>query len=195
MIERLFGVRAAGSSPSTEIRAGIVTFLTMSYILFVNPQILAQAGLPANDVAVATALASAAATLVMGLWANYPIALAPGMGLNAYFTFGVVLGLGVPWPVALAAVFVEGILFLALSLSGARSALIDAIPGTIKIATAGRIGLLLAIIGFEHAGLVVDHPATLVTLGDVTQPGLLLALGGLLAIAALLATSSRCGPP
>jgi AGZA family xanthine/uracil permease-like MFS transporter len=186
MIERLFGVRRAGSTPSTEIRAGIVTFLTMSYILFVNPQILAQAGLPADDVAVATAVASAVATLIMGLWANYPIALAPGMGLNAYFTFGVVLGLGVPWPVALAAVFVEGVLFLALSLSGARSALVDAIPGTIKIATAGGIGLLLAIVGFEHAGLVVDHPATLVTLGDVTQPGLLLALGGLLVIAALM---------
>lgn len=191
MIERLFGVRRAGSTPGTEVRAGIVTFLTMSYILFVNPQILAQAGLPAGDVAVATALASAAATLLMGLWANYPIALAPGMGLNAYFTFGVVLGLGVRWQVALAAVFVEGLLFLLLSLSGARSALVSAIPAPIKIATAGGIGLLLAIIGFEHAGLVVDHPATLVTLGDVTAPGFLLALGGLLVITALLSRGVR----
>jgi adenine/guanine/hypoxanthine permease len=191
MIERLFGVRHAGSTPGTELRAGVVTFLTMSYILFVNPQILAQAGLPAGDVAVATALSSAAATLLMGLWANYPIALAPGMGLNAYFTFGVVLGLGVPWRVALAAIFVEGLLFLLLSLSGARSALVSAIPAPIKVATAGGIGLLLAIIGFEHAGLVVDHPITLVTLGDVAAPGFLLALCGLLVITALLSRGVR----
>ncbi len=169
------------------MRAGVVTFLTMSYILFVNPQILSQAGLPASDVAVATPLAAAVATLVMGLYANYPFALAPGMGLNAYFTFGVVGALGVPWPVALAAVFVEGLLFLALAATGVRTALLRAIPTSIKIATMSGIGLFLAIIGFENAGLVVDHPATLVTLGDVRSPTVLLALAGLVVMTVLLA--------
>ena len=127
-LERYFGLEAAGTTLTTEVRAGLVTFLTMSYILFVNPQILSEAGMPANDLVVATALASAAATLAMGLWANYPFALAPGMGLNAYFTYGIVQGLGVAWQVALAAVFVEGILFLVLSVTGVRAALMHAIP-------------------------------------------------------------------
>jgi AGZA family xanthine/uracil permease-like MFS transporter len=186
-LERFFRLQEHGTDVGTEVRAGVVTFLTMAYILFVNPQILSQAGMPADDVAVATALASAVAALVMGLWANYPFALAPGMGLNAYFTFGVVLGLGVSWQVALAAVFVEGVLFLLLAVSGVRAALLRAIPTSIKIATMSGIGLFLAIIGFEGAGLVVDHPATLVTLGDVTSPLVLLALLGLVAIAVLMA--------
>ncbi len=187
LIERLFGLRAQGTTVGTEVRAGLVTFLTMSYILFVNPQILSEAGMPAGDVAVATALATAAATLVMGLFANYPFALAPGMGLNAYFTYGVVLGMGVSWQVALAAIFVEGVLFLILALSGVRAALLRAIPTSIKIATMSGIGLFLAIIGFRGAGLVEDHPATLVTLGDVTSPATLLSLAGLVIIAVLLA--------
>ncbi len=176
---------------ATEVRAGVVTFLTMSYILFVNPQILSQAGLPANDVAVATALASAAATLVMGLYAGYPFALAPGMGLNAYFTFGVVGAMGVPWPVALAAVFVEGALFLLLAATGVRAALLRAIPTSIKIATMSGIGLFLAIIGYKSAGLIAADPATLVTLGDVASPPVLLALAGLILIAALLAADVK----
>lgn len=176
---------------ATEVRAGVVTFLTMSYILFVNPQILSEAGMPAGDVAVGTALASAAATLVMGLWANYPFALAPGMGLNAYFTYGIVQGLGVPWQVALAAVFVEGALFLVLSVTGVRSALIRAIPVSLKIATMCGIGLLLAIIGFNSAGLIVDHPATLITLGDVASPGVALALLGLLVMSVLASAKVR----
>ena len=186
-LERLFRLQEHGTTVTTEVRAGVVTFLTMAYILFVNPQILAQAGMPAEDVAVATALAAAVAALVMGLWANYPFALAPGMGLNAYFTFGVVLGLGISWQVALAAVFVEGVLFLVLAVSGVRAALLRAIPTSIKIATMSGIGLFLAIIGFEGAGLVVDHPATLVTLGDVTSPLVLLSLVGLVVIAVLMA--------
>ena len=186
-LERFFRLKEHGTNVATEVRAGVVTFLTMAYILFVNPQILSQAGMPADDVAVATALAAAVAALVMGLWANYPFALAPGMGLNAYFTFGVVLGLGVSWQVALAAVFVEGILFLVLAVSGVRAALLRAIPHSIKIATMSGIGLFLAIIGFENAGLVVDHPATLVTLGDVKAPLVLLALIGLVVIAVLMA--------
>ncbi|MDH3745879.1 MAG: NCS2 family permease [Acidobacteriota bacterium] len=186
-IDRFFGLQAQGTTVATEVRAGVVTFLTMSYILFVNPQILSQAGLPASDVAVATALAAAAATLVMGLYANYPFALAPGMGLNAYFTFGVVGALGIPWPVALAAVFVEGLLFLALAATGVRTALLRAIPTSIKIATMSGIGLFLAIIGFQNAGLVVDHPATLITMGDVRSPTVLLALAGLIVMTVLLA--------
>ncbi len=186
-LDRFFGLKDRGTTAGTEVRAGVVTFLTMAYILFVNPQILAEAGMPANDVAVATALAAAAATLVMGLVANYPFALAPGMGLNAYFTFGVVGAMGVPWPVALAAVFVEGILFLALAATGVRAALLRAIPASIKIATMSGIGLFLALIGFKGAGLVADHPATLVALGDVTSPPVLLSIAGLMLIAVLLA--------
>lgn len=164
----------------------MTTFLTMGYILFVNPQILSQAGMPAGDVVFATAVASAAATLVMGLVANYPFALAPGMGLNAYFTFGVVLDLGVGYPVALAAVFVEGVLFLLLALGGIRTAVLNAIPLPLKTATMSGIGLFLTIIGLQNAGLVVDDPATLLTLGDLGTPEPLLALGGFLLIAVLL---------
>ncbi|MEE8367405.1 MAG: NCS2 family permease [Thermoanaerobaculia bacterium] len=193
LIERFFALKERGTTLGTEVRAGVVTFLTMSYILFVNPQILAQAGMPAQDVAVATALAAAAATLAMGLLANLPFALAPGMGLNAYFTFGVVQGLGVSWQVALAAVFVEGIIFLVLAVTGARSALMRAIPESIKIATMSGIGLFLALIGFQNAGLVVDHPTTLVTLGNLADPKTMLAVGGLILIAALLAAKVRGG--
>jgi AGZA family xanthine/uracil permease-like MFS transporter len=193
LVERLFSLQERGTTVGTEVRAGIVTFLTMSYILFVNPQILAQAGMPAQDVAVATALAAAAATLAMGLLANLPFALAPGMGLNAYFTFGVVLGLGVSWQIALTAVFVEGILFLILAVTGARSALVRAIPTSIKIATMSGIGLFLAIIGFQNAGLVVDHPATLVTLGELADSKPMLAVGGLILISVLLAARVRGG--
>lgn len=187
MLERIFHLRQRGTTAATEARAGLTTFLTMAYILFVNPQVLAQAGMPAADVAVATALAAALATLLMGLLAGYPFALAPGMGLNAYFTFGVVHGLGVSWQVALAAVFVEGVLFFALAVSGARGALMSAIPEPLQRATMTGIGLFLAVIGFQNAGWVVDHPVTLVTLGDLAAPEPLLALGGLLAIGALLA--------
>jgi len=186
ILERVFGLAARGTSVGREVRAGAATFLTMSYILLVNPQILGQAGLPEGDVAVATALAAAIATLVMGLWANYPFALAPGMGLNAYFAFGVVAGMGISWQVALAAVFIEGLLFLGLALSGARAALMRAIPASIKVGTMSGIGLLLAMIGLQNAGVVVDHPKTLVTLGDLHSTTVLLALSGLLLITVLL---------
>ena len=191
ILERVFGLAARGTSVGQEVRAGAVTFLTMSYILFVNPQILGQAGLPEADVAVATALAAAIATLVMGLWANYPFALAPGMGINAYFAFGVVAGMGISWQVALAAVFIEGLLFLGLALSGARAALMRAIPASIKVGTMSGIGLLLAMIGLQNAGVVVDHPKTLVTLGDLHTPTVLLAFAGLLLIVTLLALRAK----
>ncbi|HUO86361.1 MAG TPA: NCS2 family permease [Thermoanaerobaculia bacterium] len=187
MLDRFFRLSARGTTVATELRAGLVTFLTMSYILFVNPQILGAAGMPVADVAVATALAAAIGTAVMALLADLPIALAPGMGLNAYFTYGVVIGMGVPWEMALAAVFVEGLLFLLLVAVGAREALVRAIPLPIKVATMCGIGLFLAIIGLEGAGLVVAHPATLVTLGDLTAPAPLLAAAGVVLIGVLLA--------
>lgn len=186
MLDRYFHLSERGTTVLTEVRAGIATFLTMAYILLVNPQILADAGMPLEDVARATALASAVATLIMGLWANYPFALAPGMGLNAYFTYGVVQNLGVSYHVALAAVFLEGLLFLALALSGVRGAVLRAIPPALKAATSGGIGLFLALIGFQNAQLVVDSPATLITLGMLTHPKTLLALGTLGLMALLL---------
>lgn len=186
MLDRYFHLSERGTTVLTEVRAGIATFLTMAYILLVNPQILADAGMPPDDVARATALASAVATLIMGLWANYPFALAPGMGLNAYFTYGVVQNLGVSYHVALAAVFLEGLLFLALALSGVRGTVLRAIPPALKVATSGGIGLFLALIGFQNAQLVVDSPATLITLGMLTHPKTLLALGTLGLMALLL---------
>lgn len=185
-LEQFFQIRERGSTIGTEVRAGVATFLTMAYILFVNPQVLSQAGMPADDVTAATALSSALATLAMGLYANYPFALAPGMGLNAYFTYGVVLGLGVPYSVALGAVFVEGILFMLLAVGGIRTAIVNAIPTSLKIATMSGIGLFLAIIGFQNAGIVVDNPATLVSLGPIASPGVLLSLFGIILIGVLI---------
>lgn len=185
-LEQFFQIQERGSTVATEVRAGVATFLTMAYILFVNPQVLSQAGMPADDVTVATALSSALATLALGLYANYPFALAPGMGLNAYFTYGVVLGLGVPYPVALGAVFVEGILFLLLAFGGIRTAVVNAIPSSLKIATMSGIGLFLAIIGFQNAGIVVDNPATLVSLGTIANPSVLLSLFGIILIGVLI---------
>lgn len=184
-IERFFRIRERGSDIPTEIRAGLVTFLTMAYILVVNPQVLSHAGLPASDVLFATAIGSAVGTLAMGLYANYPIALAPGMGLNAYFTYGVVLGMGVDWRTALTAVFVEGLIFLALSFGGIRTLILNAIPHSIKLATAAGIGLFLAFIGLRNAGLVVDNPATLVGLGELRSLPVLLGLAGIAIIATL----------
>lgn len=186
-LDRFFLLSERGTTVSTEVRAGTTTFLTMAYILFVNPQILGAAGMPAEDVLVATALASALASLAMGLLANYPFALAPGMGLNAYFTFGVVQGLGVSWQAALTAVFVEGLIFLVLATGGVRRAVLSAIPAPLKLATAVGLGLFLALIGLQGAGLVVAHPATLVTLGDVRAPMAALALGGVLLTGVLVA--------
>lgn len=193
-IDDYFGVRRAGSSLRTELRAGITTFLTMAYILFVNPSILGKA-IPIEgagpQLLTATALAAAVGSLLMGLLARYPFALAPGMGINAYFTYTVVLGQGVPWPTALGATFVSGLFFLAISLTGLRAWLVDAIPAPLKIGTAAGIGLFLALIGLENAGLVVDHPATLVTLGDLGGASARLGVFGVLLIGVLLARRVR----
>ena len=184
-LDRFFGLSEQGTSVATELRAGLATFLTMAYIMFVNPAILEKAGMDQGAVFVATCLAAAAGSAIMGLYANYPIALAPGMGLNAYFAFTMVPELGGNWQLALAIVFVSGVLFFALSLSPLRAWLIDAIPMSLKLGIAAGIGFFLALIGLQNAGIVADQPVTLVTLGDLSKPQALLAAAGFLIIAAL----------
>ncbi|HWB47657.1 MAG TPA: NCS2 family permease [Stellaceae bacterium] len=185
MLDGLFRLRENGTTVRTEIVAGATTFLTMAYIALVNPQILSAAGMDKGAVFVATCLASALATLFMALYANYPLALAPGMGLNAYFTYSVVLGLHYRWQVALGAVFLSGCLFFALSVTRVRHWIIDTIPMSQKIAISAGIGLFLGIIALKEAGLVVASPETLVTLGDVKAPATLLAAAGFIAMVAL----------
>ncbi len=193
LLDRLFDLKGRGTTVRTEVLAGATTFMTMAYIILVNPSILSQAGLPAAGVAAATCLAAGVGCLIMGLLANYPIALAPGMGLNAYFTFTVVLGMGVPWRVALGLVFISGVVFLFLTLTGVRRLIVSAIPRALFAAIAAGIGLFIAFIGLKSAGLVVANPATTVALGDVKQPMTLLALGGLALIAVLEVLKVRGG--
>ena len=185
MLDRFFRLTDHGTTVRTELVAGATTFLTMAYIVFVNPMILADAGMDRGAVFVATCLAAAVGTLLMGLYANYPVALAPGMGLNAYFTYTVVGQMGYTWQVALGAVFLSGILFLALALSPLRVWVVNAIPRSLKLAISAGIGLFLAIIGLKNAGIVVAHPVTLVTVGDLTAPPAWLAAIGFVAILAL----------
>lgn len=187
MLKTFFKLHEHHSSVRREIVAGATTFLTMAYIMFVNPKILAAAGLDTNAVFVATCTASALTTLLMGLYANLPIALAPGMGLNAYFAFAVVPALGGDWQLALGCVFLSGILFVLLSLSPAREWLINAIPESLKLAIAAGIGLFLALIGFENAGLIVASPETLVQSGTLTHPRVLIAAGALVLMIGLAA--------
>ena len=187
MLERLFGLKAAGSDVRTELTAGLTTFLTMAYIVAVNPAILGDAGMPVGAVAAATCLAAGIASLMMGLFANYPLALAPGMGLNAYFTYTVVKGLGVPWETALGCVFLSGAAFLVLTVVGVRQMIIAAIPRALFSAVAGGVGLFIAFIGLKDAGVIVANPATTVALGDLTKPTAALAVLGLALIAALQA--------
>lgn len=185
MLERTFQLSAHGTTVRTELLAGLTTFLTMAYIIFVNPDILAAAGMPRDAVFVATCLAAALGSAIMGLYANYPIALAPGMGLNAYFAFAVVQGMGFTWQQALGAVFISGCLFILISLFRLREAIVNAIPRSLKFAISAGIGLFLAIIGLKNAGLIAAHPATFVTLGDLHQPGPVLAVIGFFIIVAL----------
>ena len=184
-LERYFDLAQRGTNVRTEVTAGVTTFLTMAYIAFVNPQILSDAGLPFDAVFVATCIAAALSTLLMGLYANYPIALAPGMGLNAFFAYGVVLGMGHTWQVALGAVFISGLLFLILSVLPVRRWIIEAIPQGQKLAIAAGIGLFLGIIALRNAGIIQDSPATLVTVGDLSSAGPILALLGFCVIVAL----------
>ncbi len=185
MLETYFKLTENGTNVRTELIAGLTTFLTMAYIAFVNPSILAATGMDAGAVFVATCVAAAIGSLIMGLWANYPIALAPGMGLNAFFAFGVVLGMGHSWETALGAVFIAGVLFFLLSVFKVREWIINAIPHGLKLAIAAGIGLFLAIIGLKNAGIVIDHPATLVGLGDMGSATVLLAVGGFMVMGAL----------
>ena len=190
-LDRFFKLSHRGSNLRTEVRAGLTTFLMMAYILLVNPQILSEAGMPIEDVIAATGIAAAIGCIAMGLIANFPFALAPGMGLNAFFTYGVVLGLGVSWQSALAAVFIAGIIFLSLSFTGLRTRMIDGIPQTLKLAITTGIGLFLAIIGFRNMGLSVDHPATLLTRGSVSDPAVFISIFGIILIAILMVLRIR----
>ena len=185
MLERFFKLSEHGTTARVEVLAGVTTFLTMAYIVVVNPAILSNAGMPVAAVAAATCLAAGLGSILMGLLSNYPLALAPGMGLNAYFTYTVVKGMGIPWETALGCVFLSGVIFLLLTVAGLRQLIVDAIPRSLFAAVAGGIGLFIAFIGLSDAGLVTAHPATKVTLGDLTAPNALLCIGGLILIGAL----------
>lgn len=191
--DRVFGLTAAGTTPGREVVAGVTTFLAMAYILFVNPQVLGETGMDVNAVFVATAVASALGTLVMGLWARYPVALAPGLGLNAFFAFTVVLSLGIPWQTALAGTLVSGVLFFILAVTGLREAALNAIPLQLKLATAAGIGVFIAFIGLRNAQIVVADPATSVSIGDLTRPETVLACFGVLVTALFLVRGLRGG--
>jgi AGZA family xanthine/uracil permease-like MFS transporter len=185
VLGRYFGLSEQGTDVRTEFIAGVTTFLTMVYIVFVNPIILGKTGMDQGAVFVATCVAAAVSTLVMALYANYPIALAPGMGINAFFAFTVVLTYKYTWQQALAAVFCSGVLFFLISVLPIRQYVIDSIPQNLKLAVSAGVGLFLGIIALEEAKVIVDHPATLVTLGDLTQPTPVLMLLGFVLIAGL----------
>ncbi len=185
MLEKLFHLNKLNTSVKTEVLAGVTTFLTMSYIIFVNPALLSKTGMDASAVFVATCLAAAIGSMAMGLIANYPLALAPGMGINAFFTFGIVMGMGLSWQQGLGAVFISGIFFFSLSVTKVRETLINSIPRTLKMGIAGGIGFFLAVIGLKTSGIVVDNPATLVGLGNLKDPKVLLAVFGILLTAGL----------
>jgi len=184
-LESYFEFAHLGTNWRTEILAGVTTFLTMAYIVLVNPAILADAGVPLPAVTAATCLSAAFGSILMGIIARYPIALAPGMGLNAYFTYTVCIKMHVPWQTALGAVFLSGIIFLALTATGIRQMILHAIPHQLYAAVASGIGLFIAFIGFQHAGLVVRDPNTLVSMGDIRNPTTYLSLFGLILMVAL----------
>ncbi|MFG6158347.1 NCS2 family permease [Halomonas sp. 1390] len=185
LIDNHFKLAEHHTNVKTEVIAGITTFLTMAYIIFVNPSILSQTGMDYGAVFVATCVAAAVGCLIMGLWANYPIAQAPGMGLNAFFTYGVVLGMGYTWEAALGAVFFSGFIFFLLSIFRIREWIINSIPLSLRLGIAAGIGLFLAMIALKNAGIVVANEATYVSLGDLTEPSALYALLGFFAITAM----------
>jgi len=191
LIERIFHLKENQTTARRELLAGLTTFMTMAYVVIVNPQILSESGMAVDGVLFATCISSAVATLVMGLWANYPIALAPGMSLNAYFTYSIVLGRGVPWRTALGVVFLSGVLFLLLTLSNIREQVVNAIPDCLKHGTAAGIGLFIAFIGLRKAKMIVAHPATYVGFGNISDPEVLLAATGLVLISILMARRFR----
>lgn len=190
-LNSFFELEKRQTNVKTEILAGVTTFITMSYIILVNPQILADAGVPKEAALAATIFASVIATFLMALWANFPVAVAPGMGLNAFFAYTVVLGQGLSWQTALGAVFISGIVFLILTVTGVRKKIVDGVPTVLKSAIGVGIGLFIAFIGFKNAGLVINSEATSVALGDLTQKGPLLALFGLVVAAVLMAKNVK----
>src|SRR5580692_4847014 len=184
--ERYFEFASLGTSWRTEFLAGVTTFMTMAYIIFVNPSILHEAGMPVAGTTAATCLAAAVGSLLMGGFARYPIALAPGMGLNAYFAYSVVKGMGVDWHTALGAVFLSGVAFLILTAAGIRQMIVSAIPRELYASVAAGVGIFIALIGFRASGIIVASPATTVALGDLRSPTALLAIFGLVLTALLL---------
>ena len=187
MLARLFDLEGHGTTIRTEVVAGLTTFLTMAYIVVVNPAVLGAAGMPVAGVAVATCLAAGFGSILMGLLSNYPLALAPGMGLNAYFTYTVVKGMGLPWQTALGCVFISGTAFLLLTVAGVRQLIVSAVPRSLFAAVAGGVGLFIAFIGLADAGIIVAKPGTMVGLGSLTAPTAALAILGMLVIGAFQA--------
>lgn len=179
-LETTFSLKQHATTVKTEVIAGLTTFAAMSYILIVNPSILGLSGMPVAGLITVTALAACLGTLLMAWLTNYPVALAPGMGLNAFFAFTICLSREIPWEAALGIVFYNGVLFLLLTLSGLRQKIADAIPAALKIGVQCGIGLFIAFIGLKNAGLIVDNPATFVGLGDLSEPAVLLALFGII---------------
>ena len=187
MLDRVFHLTENKTTVRRELLAGLTTFMTMAYVVVVNPRILSEAGMPVDGVLFATCISAALATLVMGLWANYPIALAPGMSLNAYFTYSIVIGRGVPWQTALGVVFLSGLLFLILTLTNVREQIVNGIPDCLKHGTAAGIGLFIAFVGFRNANIIVANASTFVGLGKISDPQVILAAVGILLIAILMA--------
>jgi len=186
LLERVFHLTENKTTVRRELLAGLTTFMTMAYVVVVNPRILAEGGMPVEGVLFATCISAALATLLMGLWANYPIALAPGMSLNAYFTYSIVMGRGVPWQTALGVVFLSGVLFLLLTLTNVREHIVNGIPDCLKHGTAAGIGLFIAFVGLRNAKIIVANPATFVAFGKTSDPQVLLAAAGLILIAILM---------
>lgn len=186
MLEQLFQLKKHNTNVRTELLGGITIFMTMAYILAVNPLILSSTGMDRDAVFTATALSSFVAIVIMAVFANLPVALAPGMGLNAFFAYTVVLQMGYSWEMAITAVFLEGIIFIIMSVLKVREAIIDSIPMNIKHAISVGIGFFIALIGFSNAGIIVQNSATLVSLGDMSDKSVLLALGGIVIMSVLL---------
>jgi len=187
LLDRVFHLTENRTTIQRELLGGLTTFMAMAYVVVVNPRILGEAGMPVEGVLFATCISTAVATLVMGVWANYPIAVAPGMSLNAYFTYSVVLGRHVPWQTALGVVFLSGLIFLILTLTKIREHIVNDIPDCLKHGTAAGIGFFIAFIGMRNAQLIVANPATLVGIGKIADPQVLLALLGLVVIVVLMA--------
>lgn len=193
LVDRIFRLSDHGTTVRRELVAGLTTFLAMAYILFVNPQVLGETGMDRDAIFAATALASALGTLIMAVWARYPVALAPGLGLNAFFAFTVVLGMGIPWQTALAGTLISGVLFFLLAVTGVRESIINAIPTPLKLATGAGIGLFITFIGLRNAEIIVPSEGTTVQLGELSRPETLLAVFGVVATALFLVRGWRGG--